>query len=116
LHTGGSAIGAISTRSRPLHRPCQGFVQADDAELLSVSPYQPDFRRVDFPVDALLLILSDGSVLHEKQKSDRAGFRFHFATPALDQRIEGHLAKIMASPRAHRNSPWPSPSHPTTIW
>ena len=66
-----AAQGAV-----PLHEIQPGLVRhvhrrldRDDANLLSVFADQPDFGRVDLPVNALLLFLSDGSVLHEFQKN-----------------------------------------------
>ncbi len=51
-------------------------MHGNDAELFAFFADQADLRRVDLPVYALLFFLSDGSTLHENQKSDRAGFRF----------------------------------------
>ena len=52
----------------------QGCVQGNDAQRFAIFANQPDFGRVDLPIDALLLFLSDGSVLHEYQYQTEPDF------------------------------------------
>jgi len=55
-HTGGLAIGAISTRSSCRFGPRPGVHQGNNSELLTVFTNQADFGSGDFRVDPLMLV------------------------------------------------------------
>lgn len=94
----------------------EGCVQGHDAELLAFLADQPDLRRVDLPIYALLFFLCDGSTLHENQnQTDPA-----FASTSRSQRSISESRDIWPRswpPRARTATrPAAFSFSPMTIW